>query len=184
MPKEVKKYVPNYEYILYDISHYRDEDIRGAAQLKILLTIFRDILTKEPSVLKKSIQRSVDYLLELEDQSTAIQYFETFIRYVFHASGELTNDDFHDITEHVEKTYPEESELVMTLAERFQEMRRKQGIEQGIAKTAIKLIAKYVAPVPEDLKNKIYQQEIDTLDLIIDRIDEFKTIEEVERLLK
>ena len=80
----------------------------------------------------------------------------------------------------------------MTLAERFQEKGRKQGIKQGIdqgeinalAKTAIKLIAKYVAPISEDLKKKLYQQEIDTLDLIIDRIDEFKTIEEVERLLK
>lgn len=104
-----------------------------------------------------------------------------------HASGELTNEDFHDIIEHVGKTYPEGSELVMTLAERFQEKGRKQGIEQGrsaLAKAAIKLITKYVAPPSEDVKEKLFQQEISTLENIIEHVDEYNTIEEVNRNLK
>ncbi|WP_240468681.1 Rpn family recombination-promoting nuclease/putative transposase [Gracilibacillus sp. YIM 98692] len=187
LPKKVKKYVPDYEYILYDISSYEDEEIKGVAQLKILLTIFRDIFTEEQDILRNSIQRSTEYLLELEDQTTAIQYFETFFRYIFHTAGELTDQDFRDIIEHVEKTYPEGSELVMTLAERFQEKGRQQGIHQGetkaLAKTAIKLIAKYIAPVPEKMAEQIKKQDISTLETIIENVYEHQNLKEIERYL-
>ncbi len=36
LPEDVKKYVPDYEYLLYDLSRYTDEEIKGEVQLNIL----------------------------------------------------------------------------------------------------------------------------------------------------
>ncbi|HKM39608.1 MAG TPA: Rpn family recombination-promoting nuclease/putative transposase, partial [bacterium] len=43
LPEDVKPFIPDYEYLLYDVSRFTDEEIKGQAQLKILLTIYRDI---------------------------------------------------------------------------------------------------------------------------------------------
>lgn len=47
LPQDIKKFTPNYEYLLYDLSGYTDEEIKGEAQLRIILTILRDIFTKD-----------------------------------------------------------------------------------------------------------------------------------------
>lgn len=68
----------------------------------------------------------------------------------------------------------------------------KEGIEEGIikgetkalAKTTIRLITKFVAPVSEDLVETIQKQDIQTLERLIDHIDEFKSIGQVKEYLK
>ncbi|WP_425292192.1 Rpn family recombination-promoting nuclease/putative transposase, partial [Clostridium cochlearium] len=37
----MQKFIPDYEYLIYDISRYTDEEIKDEVQLRILLTIFR-----------------------------------------------------------------------------------------------------------------------------------------------
>ncbi|WP_270896013.1 Rpn family recombination-promoting nuclease/putative transposase [Aliibacillus thermotolerans] len=64
LPKEVKEYVPDFKYLLYDISRYSDEDIKGSAEIKILFTLFCDIVTKTGEPLFHSIQRALYYWLE------------------------------------------------------------------------------------------------------------------------
>ena len=34
LPDDVKKYIPNYEYLVYDISRYTDDEIKGSAYLR------------------------------------------------------------------------------------------------------------------------------------------------------
>lgn len=87
---EIKKYIPDYEYLLYDISKYSDEEIKGVAQLRILLTIFRDIFTKNVEEFFESILRASEYWLELEDKQRGVQYFETMLRYIFNVRADLT----------------------------------------------------------------------------------------------
>jgi putative YhgA-like transposase len=77
---DIKAFIPNYEYLLYDISRYRDEDIKGIAQLRIILTIFRDIFIKDKECIKQTITLAGQYLRELEDRETGVEYFETFFK--------------------------------------------------------------------------------------------------------
>ncbi len=42
-PKELQKYVPDYEFFLYDVSDYEDEDTQLNVFLRIILMVFRDI---------------------------------------------------------------------------------------------------------------------------------------------
>jgi len=52
------------------------------------------------------------------------------MRYIFNARADLTRADFNSVVKKIETTYPEGSEVVMTLAEIF----RKEGKEEGILK--------------------------------------------------
>ena len=132
LPKDIQKFIPDYEYLLYDISRYADEEIKGEARLRILFTIFRDIFTKDNKGLQESILRAAKHLRELEDRETGIEYFETLIRYVFSARTNLTRTDVDEIIKKIEGTYPEGSEVIMTLIERIREEGKEEGKEEGI----------------------------------------------------
>ncbi len=132
LPKDIQGFIPDYKYLIYDISRYTDEEIKGGAQLRILLTIFRDVFTKDSKGLQESIYRAAIYLRELEDKQTGIEYFETLMRYIFNAGKNLTKSDVNEIIEKIEDAYPEGSEVVMTLAEMFKEEGIMKGMERGI----------------------------------------------------
>ena len=134
LPEDIKKLTPNYKYLLYDLSRYTDDEIKGEAQLRILFTTFRDIFTKDSKGLQDSIFRAISYLRELDDKQTGIEYFETLMRYIFNARADLTRADFNSVVKKIETTYPEGSEVVMTLAEIFREEGKEEGILKGMEK--------------------------------------------------
>ena len=138
LPKDVQKYIPDYEYLLYDISRYRDEQIKGEIKLRIMLTVFRDIFTKDDIGLQETVLRATEYLAELEDKQTGIEYFETMMRYIFSARSNLNKDIADEMMSKIETTYPEGSEVVMTLAERFREEGIVKGLEKVVRKSIIK----------------------------------------------
>ena len=142
LPQDIKKYAPNYEYLLYDISGYTDQEIKGEVQLRIILTILRDIFTKDSKELLESILRAAKHLQELEDKQTGIEYFEILIRYIFSARADLTKKDMNKIIDKIENTYPEGSEVVMTLAEQLRAEGIEKGIEKGRAEALVKAVIK------------------------------------------
>lgn len=192
LPEDVKKYVPDYEHLLYDISRYTDDEIKGEAQLRILFTILRDIFTKDNKTIRETIIRATEHLRELEDKQTGIEYFETFMRYILNVGHKLTKKDIEDIIEKVENTYPEGSEVVMTLAEILKQEGREEGelrgIEKGenraLAKTAIRLLTKRFGTLPEDARLKIEKLDTVTLEIIIDEILEYKSLEDAKKYLQ
>lgn len=70
----------------------------------------------------------------------------------------------------------------------YKEIGREEGREEGEAKTllktAIMLLSKKVGDLPEEFKEKISRQDVDTLDKIIQNILEYDNIEDVNRYLK
>ncbi len=187
IPEDVKKYVPDYEYLFYDLSRYTDEQIKGEVKLRIVLTIFRDIFTKDSQVIRKSILRATEHLRELDDKQTGIEYFETFMRYVLNAGQKLTKKEMNDIIGAIETTFPEGSETVMTLAEQFKQEGREEGIQEGeanaLAKMAIRLLTKKFGSLSEDNRIKIKKLDSVTLEIIIDEILEYKNLDEVNKYL-
>ena len=45
-PSDLQKYVPDYEFFLYDVSGYKDENVQLNVFLRIILMVFRDIRKK------------------------------------------------------------------------------------------------------------------------------------------
>jgi hypothetical protein len=131
LPEAIKKFTPNYEYLLYDLSRYTDDEIKGGVINRIAIAMLRDIQGKDIKGIWEVLFRAAEYLRELEDKQTGIEYFETLMRYMFNARADLTRADFNSVVKKIETTYPEGSEVVMTLAEIFREEGMEKGIEVG-----------------------------------------------------
>lgn len=191
LSQDIKKFTPDFEYLLYDLSGYTDEEIKGEVQLKIILTTLRDIFTKDSKELVQSILRATYYLQKLEDKQTGIEYFEILIRYIFSARADLTKKDMSKIIDKIENTYPEGSEVVMTLAEQLRAEGKVEGIAEGIekgieealVKTVTKLLTKKFGTLPEEFKTRIYKLDTVTLEVIIEDIFEYKSLEDVKKYL-
>lgn len=190
LPADLKVYVPNFDYLLYDITDYSDTDIKGVAQTRIGLTLLRDIFTSDTEELLQSFYRSVDYLNELEDRQTGIEYFETMIRYISSAAKNLTKKDVERILKKIETNYQEGSEIAMTLADMWREEGMEKGIEKGMRKGLIEmvdqgLIAKF-KKVPNDISEGIQELDTPVLKAIVIKImsDEgFKSLDEIREYL-
>ena len=196
LPRDIQKYIPNYEYLLYDISRYTDEEIKGEAVNRIAMTILRDVQTKDINGILESILKAAEYLVKIEDKQTGIEYFETIMRYIFSARVDLTTKDANKIIDKIKNTYPEGSEVVMTLAERFRQEGVEKGIEKGIMKgiakgrqeerlnTTMKLLTKKFGTLPEEIRIGISKLDSVTLEVIIDDIFEYQSLEDVKKYIQ
>lgn len=196
---DIKKYIPDYEYLVYDISRYTDEEIKGGVLNKIVMTTFRDIQTKDINGIIESLLNSAEYIKEIEDRQKGIEYFEILIRYIFNAKVNMTRKDLKIILKRIENTYPEGSEIVMTLADILREEGKEEGLlkgmergmEKGLEKgkhderlnTALKLLEKKFGPLPERYKIKLSKLNAITLATIIDDIFDYKSLDDVKKYI-
>ncbi|GKV67198.1 hypothetical protein NCCP2331_33510 [Sporosarcina sp. NCCP-2331] len=114
--------------------------MKGAVQTRIGLTLLRDIFTLDNEKILQSFYRSVNYLNELEDRQTGIEYFETMIRYIASAAKSLTKKDVEELLKEVETTYQEGSEIAMTLADMWREEGMEKGLEIGMRASLIEMV--------------------------------------------
>ena len=124
----------------------------------------------------------------MKDKEQGLECLEILLRYIFSAKPNLARADFNAMVKKLESSYPEGSEKIMTLAELFREEGRKKGIEAGetraLAKTLIKLLTRKFGPVPKDLHQKIANLDSTTLDIMIDRIFDYNSLDDIKPYLQ
>lgn len=138
LPKEMKKYIPNYEYMLHDLSEYNEEEIRASVVTKItmkLLSRARDATTEEITELFKEV---IGLLIEIELTDGMTNIVEACIRYVLNVRDDITKEEFEEIAGEVTL---EGSEFVMTVADKLREEGLEQGMQKGV-EVGIKITAK------------------------------------------
>lgn len=135
-PNDIKNYIPNFEYVLYNLSQFSDEEINGSYKLKAYLTICRDILTDDNTQFMHSIFRAIDFLLQIEDFETRVSYLQVLFLYIFSAGKNLTKKEVNRVL----KKIPEGREIVMTLAELYRKEGEQRGIEKGIEKAKLEVV--------------------------------------------
>lgn len=191
MPDELKVYIPNFDYLLYDLSRYSDDEIKGVAQTKIGLTLLRDIFSPDTEKLLESFFRSVAYLNELEDRQTGVEYFETMIRYILGSSTRLTKKDMEKMIQRIETVFPEGSDMSMTLADILREEGIEIGMEKGmeiggeraLADMATRILVGKFKRVPADVKAAIQKLDTPTLQELIMKIITFEKLDEIREYL-
>lgn len=183
LPEELKHVVPNFHYIVYDLSTYADQDIKGVAQIQILFSLLRDIYTKNPEALKQTIFRAMEALRALEKEATALAYVETLLRYVFSASDAFTKHDIHDIVKTLETTYPKGSELMKTIADVLKEEGKEEGREEGMVNMLLTILSKKFNHIPENVLEKLKTSNEQTLQTIALNLDDIETIKDLDNYL-
>ncbi len=79
IPVEVKEYIPDFKYLLYDFSPYSGQEIIGNIELRIFLQLLRYIFT-DINLFKDKVGHIIELFEELNDKDTAMEYFEVAIR--------------------------------------------------------------------------------------------------------
>ena len=147
--------------------------------------------TKDGKAAKATILRAIDHLRQLEDKQTGTEYLETLLSYIFSVASKIAKEDMEDIIKKVKFSYPEGSDIVMTLAEKYREEGELRGIEKGkreerintLTRTATRLLTKKFGRLPEGMKIEISKLDDEALEILIDSIFEFKSLDDVRKYI-
>jgi hypothetical protein len=124
---ELSDYVPDFTYILYDLSRYADKDIKGAIFSRVVLLLFKYVFHRD---FERKLPEVFSLMRSLLARETGLQYLETVLRYVFSTAENITMDELKNMVE--QSVSKEGGDTIMTLAERLITKGIEQGIEQGV----------------------------------------------------
>lgn len=99
-------YIPDFEYVLCDLTAYSDDEIRGAVLSRVVMLPFKHI--RDPDIMEKlpGILSLIRYILDSE----ACAVWKPILRYVFSILEGITAKELKDIAENSNK-YKVPSEL-------------------------------------------------------------------------
>jgi hypothetical protein len=133
-PDVLRRYTPNFQYILYDLSCYSDDDIRGAVFSRAFLLLFKHIFDDD---ITEQLPSILGLLREIITEPSCSRVLRMFLLYIFNATDKVNAVDLHHI---VEQELPTHGGEVMTLAEQLEQKGFEQGMQQGMQQGLIEAI--------------------------------------------
>lgn len=126
----LRAYVPACVYHLIDLSGYRDDELQGAVMLHTALLTLKYIFRNE---LSERLPEILGLLRDLAQSSMGLDYVRTLLRYLAQAASidRLTGDQLRQV---VTETLSGGGELMLTIAEQWEQQAMERGIEKGIEK--------------------------------------------------
>jgi hypothetical protein len=114
-------YLPEFTYLLTDLSHLSDEEIKGEVILHMGLWVLKHIFRGE---LSKQLPRLMELLPDLIRQSGGLEFLEIMLRYLSTAAPQLEEDELRRA---VVQALPEGERIMASIAEKWVQ----QGLGQG-----------------------------------------------------
>ncbi len=121
--EKLSAYIPDFEFVLRDLTQYSDEEIRGIVVSRVVLLLFRHI--SDPDIAQK-LPGIFSLMREVIESEGGLRFFEKILRYLSNTAEGITPNEIKRMVE--ESLSQEKGGMVMTIAE----MMRKEGFEQGI----------------------------------------------------
>lgn len=106
-----------------------------------LLDKVRVINETDMNIFKNQLVQALLYIKELGKSRKASEYLYTMMRYVYSPQHDMGEADMKDVVKRLENTYPEGSEVVMTLAEIYKEKGKEEGREDTKLEIASNLLS-------------------------------------------
>ncbi len=126
VPDSVQEYLPDYKYVLFDLSKFSEKDIKGSIKSRLFLEVLRNILKDGFS---SQITRILELISKLGKQEGAVDYIETVFLYMLDASDDLTVDKL--VKADREYRFGKE-DLIMTAGEQLREEGRQEVRQEGM----------------------------------------------------
>ncbi len=124
--EEWRRYVPDFEYYLCDLSRYSDDEIKGSIGLQVGLMLMKYIFRRE---LGDRLEEIVSPLRQLPDDSW-LENFLPVVKYLLSAPTRLRPEQ---TIEKLESAVPKNRGGIMqTVAEVWKREGLQQGLEQGL----------------------------------------------------
>ena len=125
IPDVLEKYIPSFNYELYDISHMPEERIKGAVELRIVLMAFRYIF--QPEIMSR-LKNIFQLFRELTDNTTFNEYLEMLLIYL---GSNIKNVKFDQLQESVNDAIKEGGALMNTIFQEVLGKGKEIGIKEG-----------------------------------------------------
>ena len=129
LPLVLKPYLPDFRYLLADLSQYSDEEIKGRVERAVILQIgllsLKYIYAEDVGEQLAKILRLTSELL---DQPTGLAYIQTILRYAAAGTDKLSEQELKTI---VLDVIAEGDKLMPTLAEQWMQQGEAIGLEKG-----------------------------------------------------
>lgn len=181
----LKDYVPDFKYILLDLTRYSDEEIKGEVQARVLLLVLKHIFDTD---IFQTLPDILSLFNEVMQQDTGLQTIETLLRYLFSTINDENVDKVKDMIENT-LTQEKGGAIMGTIAEKYINEGMQQGMQQGMQEGSIIAAREAVIEalelrfgnLPDAIKNKLnaINDPIKLKDLLrkaitIQRFDDFR----------
>ena len=120
--------MPDFNYILFDLTQYSDEQIKGKVQARVALLLLKYIF--DPALFEK-LPNILSLFAEIIQQETGLQTIEALLRYLYSTIEEKNVNRVKDI---VQQALSDEkgASIMGTIAEKFINEGIQKGMLQGM----------------------------------------------------
>jgi predicted transposase YdaD len=125
LPEALRPYMPEFHYLLRDLSAYSDEEIKREAELGIGLLVLKHIFRPD---LRARLPEVLALWYTIRQQEHALGYLEAILRYVASAGRGI---DAEDVRKAFEEVVVEGDVLMGTIAQEWVRQGLEQGLQQG-----------------------------------------------------
>lgn len=125
---EFKNYIPRFDYVLYDLSKVKNDEIRGNIEFVIAIRTMKHIFEDIVEELKKIFAILEEYVSKHSIDKELKDFLECLIAYI-NKSEDIEPKDIYELVDRVNNN--ELREVVMTLEKKFKEEGRVEGREVG-----------------------------------------------------
>jgi len=171
----LRAYVPSCVYHLVDLSAYRDEELRGAVRLQVALLTLKYVFRDE---LRERLPGILGLLRELEESSSGLDFIRALLRYLAQVAStdRLSNEELRQA---VTQALSGGGELMMTIAEQWEQQGIEKGIEKGEARLLRQQLTWRFGALPGWVETKLAQAESARLEAWAKRVLDAPTLEAV-----
>jgi len=129
---ELKIFIPDFHFSVYDFSAKSDEEIKGSVILKATLMALKYITGPEPA---KYIDKIFSLFKGLINSKTALEYIETLLTYIVNATDKITEEDIKNAVKQINM-----EDVMPTLAQKWMEKGRMEGRMEGMILDAQEMV--------------------------------------------
>ncbi|MCP4352947.1 MAG: hypothetical protein GY795_46445 [Desulfobacterales bacterium] len=130
-------YIPDFEFVLCDLTAYSDDEIRGDVLSRAVMLLFKHI--RDPDIMER-LPGILSLLRDILDSDGGLRCFEAILRYVFSTVEDMTAEKLKNVAEKL--LSHKEGEFVMTLAEKLRDEGYQLGHKDGHKKGEHKGLSK------------------------------------------
>ena len=184
LPEETKKYIPVYEYELYDLSPFGQVMIVGLALTKVVLEVMQLVMITDTKKFRQAMRKVLEDIAQLPEDKFE-RFVEACITYILSVRDDV---DIGTIEKESKEILSERSEAIMSVAEKLRNEGRLEGEAKGRLEGKIEFVLKNLSKkfgrrFTKELKEKIQKADEKTIDYIGENLLDI-TLEQLKEVLK
>ncbi|HOQ40108.1 MAG TPA: Rpn family recombination-promoting nuclease/putative transposase [Fervidobacterium sp.] len=188
LPEETKKYIPVYEYELYDLSPFGQVVIVGLALTKVVLEVMQLVMITDTKKFDEAMKKVLEDIAQLPEDKFE-RFVEACITYILSVRDDV---DIGTIEKESREILSERSDVIMSVAEKLRNEGRLEGRLEGEAEGRRKgkiefvlknLSKKFGRRFTKEMKEKIQKADEKTIDYIGENLLDI-SLEQLKEVLK